>query len=151
MFTNASDGLPDSFLSISAPFLRRGADRRLGYFGQERFVAFCYEPRGQEVLWRDSHSYGFASGAWAAFLDHIVPVALRSGVDVGTDRSKGTHMILIDRATGAAYFAPRDQVRGFFHTVAEGSSAATACRVGLPHPADLPPVGVSCQLPVASS
>ena len=94
--------------------LPAGTDRRLGYFGEGRFVAFHYEPRGEEVVWDDGRSYGFASGAWCYFADRVAPLAERHGFHLGFDPA-GAHpasdVLLIDRLAGRAYFAPRDTAR----------------------------------------
>ena len=49
--------VPSTFIELSERL--RSMDRRLGYYGQERFVFFYYEPRGEEVIWNDGRSYGF--------------------------------------------------------------------------------------------
>ena len=89
--------------------LRQRIDRALGYFGQSRFVFFYFEPRGEEVVWNDGHSYGFATGAWVVFDRKISPLARSHGVNLGDADGEGGHVLLIDRMTGEAYFAPRDQ------------------------------------------
>src|SRR5258708_10714734 len=76
----------------------RCMDQMLGYCGRDRFVIFYYEPRGEEVIWRDSQSYGFATGAWSTFMGEVAPVAEHYGADVGCKGSPGKHVLLIDRA-----------------------------------------------------
>ena len=88
--------------------LQRRIDRALGYFGQSRFVFFYFEPRGEEVVWNDGRSYGFATGAWLTFGERVIPLARRCGAHVGDGDGRGEHVLLIDRVTGHAYFAPRD-------------------------------------------
>src|SRR6185437_10268692 len=88
-------------------------DRMLGYRGQDRFVIFYHEPRAQEVLWRDSHSYGFATGAWSTFMDDVAPVADHYLVNVGCNATPATHVLLIDRAERKAYFAARQEAMQF--------------------------------------
>src|SRR2546421_1055558 len=75
----------------------RGLDQKLGYHGRDRFVLFYYEPRGEEVIWRDTRSSGFATGAGQLFMDELAPVADAHKVDVGGSGSPGTHVLLIDR------------------------------------------------------
>ena len=79
-------------------------DQMLGYRGQDRFVVFYHEPRAEEVLWRDSHSYGFVTGAWATFMDEVAPVANHYKVDVGCNGTPATHVLLIDRLERRGYF-----------------------------------------------
>ena len=88
-------------------------ERRLGYFGQDRFVCFHYEPRGDEVMWRDSRSYGFGTGAWTTFLEHISPLADSYSVKVGGTNGAVTHVLIVDRAEQRAYFAAVDDARRF--------------------------------------
>ncbi|MFI5379132.1 MAG: hypothetical protein ACHRHE_07545 [Tepidisphaerales bacterium] len=103
--------------SALAGFLRLGGclqrciDRKLGYSGQDRFVLFHYEPRGQEVMWRDGSSYGFGSGGWQAFFDEVEPVAREHGVNVGNDTRPGDHVLVVDRVEGEAYFAERQRAQ----------------------------------------
>lgn len=82
-------------------------DQMLGYRGSDRFVIFYHEPRAQEVVWRDSHSYGLITGAWPTFMDEVAPVADHYGVDVGCNGAGVTHVLLVDRVERRAYFALR--------------------------------------------
>ena len=49
-----------AFVTVTEKAMR-SMDHMLGYRRRDRFVIFYYEPRGDEVLWRDSGSYGFAT------------------------------------------------------------------------------------------
>ena len=99
----------------------RGMVEKLGYHGKDRFVLFYYEPRGEVVVWRDSHSYGFSAGAGQIFFDELVPIADAHGVDLGSDGLKEKHVLLIDRAGGWAYFVERNEAIRFLASVAGGS------------------------------
>jgi len=98
---NACVELPDC--------LPRSIDRQLGYAGNARLVFFYFEPRGEEVMWNDGRSYGFGFGGWLAFGDEIAPLAARYGVDLGSESGPAKHVLVIDRNTSHAYFAPRAQ------------------------------------------
>ncbi len=98
----------------------RCMDQMLGYRGQDRFVLFYYEPRGEEVVWRDSRSYGFATGAWSTFVDEVAPVAEHYNVDVGCQGVPGKHVLLIDRSTRRAFFAVRGDAIRFLSQIAQG-------------------------------
>ena len=87
--------------------LKHCIDRKLGYSGQDRFVLFHYEPRAQEVMWRDGRSYGFGSGGWQAFFDEVEPVAREHGISIGNDTRPGDHVLVVDRIEGEAWFADR--------------------------------------------
>jgi hypothetical protein len=106
--------VPASFVELSsAARQQQCCDRELGYFGQDRFVMFYYEPRGQDVIWVDARSSGFGTGGWRCFLDEIEPLARRHGVDAGNVNSRGRHALVVDREIGQAYFAERDEARAF--------------------------------------
>jgi hypothetical protein len=105
--------VPSSFLKLSDRLQQCCSPRQLGYFGQDRFVMFYFEPRGGEVVWTDSRSCGFGTGAWQVFLDEIEPVARLHGVNIGSAESRGQHGLIIDREWGQAYFAGQREGRVF--------------------------------------
>src|SRR5687768_7130076 len=74
--------VPPGFLRLTGRLQQR-IDRALGYFGQARFVFFYFGPRGEEVVWNDGHSYGFATGGWKTFGDKILPLAHAQGLNLG--------------------------------------------------------------------
>src|ERR1700722_15088630 len=76
----------------------QGIDRKLGYYGRDRFVIFYYEPRGQEVIWQGTHCYGFASGAWQFFIEDLSRIADLHQADVGSSGSPGKDVLLTDRS-----------------------------------------------------
>ena len=105
-----SDALPPGFLALSErlpPYL----DRSLGYVGDDRFVIFYYEPRGEEVVWEDGHTYGFGAGGWCAFEDLVAPLGRRHGADLGNGKSAGRDVLVLDRQRGLTYFAERGCAR----------------------------------------
>jgi hypothetical protein len=99
--------LPSEFVRL-AELVSSSIERPLGYFRNERVVVFGYCPGGGEVIWRDGSSSGFAAGAWRVFLEEISPLAARRGVKLGDLTSIGTHVLLMDRLTGAVYGVPRE-------------------------------------------
>ena len=88
-------------------------DRRLGYRGERRFVMFYFEPRGQEMIWQDTDSYGFGLGGWRTFMDHVEPLAELYGVSIGNLRDHGDHALIIDRLLNQAYLVPRNLAEEF--------------------------------------
>ena len=109
---HGADPLPAGFVALSER-LPPGLDRRLGYVGDERFVIFYYEPRGEEVVWDDGHTYGFGAGGWCAFEDVVAPLGRRYGADLGNEVSAGRDVLVLDRLRGMAYFAERGCARRF--------------------------------------
>jgi hypothetical protein len=108
----------DQFEYVPATFVKVSErlhlmDRRLGYFGRERFVFFYYEPRGEEVIWNDGRSYGFASGGWAAFMHEVSRIGKRYGVNIGTQGIANTHVLMLDREEQSAYFAQEWEAESF--------------------------------------
>jgi hypothetical protein len=106
--------VPDAFVRVTQQ-LHSWIERKLGYFGGDRFVIFYYDPRGQEVIWKDASSYGFASGGWIVFTEQIGPLAEHHRADVGlhSASTRGADVLLIDRLTREAYFAERALAEAF--------------------------------------
>ena len=121
------EGLPAALAVLVALIEKsvQGMDQKLGYHGQDRFVIFYYEPRGEEVIWRDSRSYGFSTGAGQLFIDELEPVAELHNVDVGGEGSPGTHVLLIDRVDRRAHFVERDEAIRFLTDLAKQREAAS--------------------------
>jgi hypothetical protein len=120
------DALPPGFVALSErlpPYL----DRSLGYVGDDRFVVFYYEPRGEEVVWEDGHTYGFGAGGWCAFEDLVAPLGKRHGADLGNEKAAGRDVLVLDRLSGLAYFAERGCARRF---VGGGARAGVGAAVG---------------------
>jgi hypothetical protein len=112
--SNLVSAVPPSFIKLSSVARQQQCcARELGYFGQERFVMFYYEPRGQDVIWVDGRSSGFGTGGWQYFLDQIEPLARRLGLDAGSTTSRGQHALIVDRDFGQAYFADRREAQAF--------------------------------------
>jgi hypothetical protein len=107
-----SAAVPADFQRV-AELCRPGLGRKLGYRGEQRFVLFYYEPRGDEVMWKDGRSYGFGQGGWCVFLQHIMPLADRYEVDLGSSTASGTHVLLVDRELELAYFVQRQRAEQF--------------------------------------
>lgn len=107
-----ASAVPSGFSKLSDR-LQQSIDRQLGYFGQDRFVMFYYEPRGAEVVWTDSQSCGFGTGGWRIFLDEIEPIARQDGADLGTAETRGRHGMVVDREYGRAYYADQGEARAF--------------------------------------
>lgn len=107
-----ADALPPGFLALPQrlpPYL----DRSLGYVGDDRFVIFYYEPRGEEVVWEDGHTYGFGAGGWRAFEDLVAPLGKLHGADLGNAAAAGRDVLVLDRQRGLTYFAERGCARRF--------------------------------------
>lgn len=104
--------LPADFVELSE-CMPSHSDRQLGYFGDGRFVAFHYEPRAEDVMWRDERSFGIATGAWQRFLDEVEPLADFYGVNVGSHGRSAEHVLVFDRVRLTCYFAPRASAEAF--------------------------------------
>jgi hypothetical protein len=110
--TGVADTLPAGFRALPErlpPYL----DRSLGYVGGDRFVIFYYEPRGEEVVWEDGHTYGFGAGGWCAFEDLVAPLAKRHSAELGNEKCAGRDVLVLDRQRGLTYFAERGCARLF--------------------------------------
>ncbi len=136
MPTHAAANHPPCFTALVAVIERSvlGMDQKLGYPGRERFVIFYYEPRGEEVIWRDRLSYGFATGAWTIFKEELAPVADLYGVQIGNESAPARHVLLMDRAEHRAYFVERTEALQFIDAVADGQDASIPGTMGGPAP-----------------
>jgi hypothetical protein len=74
---------------------------------------FYYESRGEEVVWNDGARFGFGSGGWDLFVSRVGPLAQRHGVNVGVGADYHTHVLLIDRRDGIAFFAGEIEAERF--------------------------------------
>ena len=119
--------LPADFVPLPGP--RFGwSDRSLGYVGDARFVAFRYEPRGEEVVWDDGDTYGFGAGGWRDFLDRVAPLADRVGVNLGLNwggDAAAVAVLVLDRHSGSAYFASRRSAERFLGRPSGGAREAS--------------------------
>ena len=88
-------------------------DRQLGYFGGGRFVAFHYEPRADDVIWRDERSFGIGTGAWQTFGQEVQPLAEMYDVNLGSNQRAADHVLVFDRVRLTAYFAPKSCAEAF--------------------------------------
>src|SRR3954469_4709700 len=104
--------VPADFVAITEPLGRR-IDRDLGYAGHARHVAFWYDPRADDVAWDDGRATGSAGGSWRPFLEVVAPLADVYEANVGSGESVGRDVLLLDRVTGEAWFAPRDKGLAF--------------------------------------
>lgn len=91
----------------------RSIDQILGYFGQDRFVLFYYEPRDREVRWRDSHSNGTGVTGWPAPFADLEAQARACGISLGNSDEPGDHVLLVDRMHEQACFAYREAAQEF--------------------------------------
>jgi len=100
------------FVQIATP-LPPDIDRKLKYLADARYVLFYFEPRGEEVVWNDGRSHGFALGGWRVFMETITPLADLYRVTLGSGNAVGTHVLLLDRLKHDAFFAEREQAEAF--------------------------------------
>ena len=121
-----ASGMPADFVSITETRIA-AMDRKLGYFGEARFVAFYYEPRGEEVVWKDGLSCGFGSGGWRIFFDAVGSLATQCGADIEGSGSPPRHVLLIDRERRVSYFAPHRSADQFLAELCGFPSKRLSC------------------------
>jgi len=109
--------IPHDFVDVSH-LLDPGLDRRLGYHRDARYVGLFYEPRGDEVIWNDGASYGFALGGWRYFADEVQRIADHHACDLGVGATAARHMLVIDRRQHTAYLAERGTAQRFLADIA---------------------------------
>jgi len=110
-------------------------EKALGYAGSRRYVAFYWEPYGDEAVYDDGICSG--DGNWHGFLslvDHPRLARLLSTYNLGGSEEEAGHWLLADLEERELYVGPRDEVHHFVieHTrgaaplVFEGSQAVIA-------------------------
>jgi hypothetical protein len=104
--------IPTCFKELSI-FEGDALEKRLGYSGNEQFIAFSFHPTACEVIWNDGVSSGFGKGGWRTFMYVVVPQALRLGADLGSYTGIGSEVLLLDRRSQTAYVAPRQCAEEF--------------------------------------
>ena len=97
--------VPEEFVKLSER-LHPNIDGKLGYTGESRWVMFYYEGTWGGVVWRDASSHGCSMAGMWPFLDAISPLADVYEVNLGSDVTRPTHALVLDRWSRAAYFAP---------------------------------------------
>lgn len=86
----------------------------LGYPGHARFIAFYWEPVGDELMYEDGQSAG--TGEWYPFkrlVEHprVAPLVFR--YDFGSSDSEAMHWLVIDRQISQAYVSTVADARAF--------------------------------------
>jgi hypothetical protein len=108
--------IPDTFVDVSH-LVDPGLDRRVGYHRDARYVGLFYEPRGDEVIWNDGASYGFALGGWRFFADDVARLTQQYPCDLGVGATPATHMLVIDRQRHTAYVTSRASAERFLSSL----------------------------------
>ena len=89
-------------------------EEALGYPGQLKWVAFYWEPCGDEAMFDDGICSG--DGNWwgyQAFVDHPNVAPWLSPYDLGSSDAEATHWLLCDLETREVYVGERELVRSF--------------------------------------
>ena len=88
-------------------------DQELGYYGEDRFVMFYYEPNRREVRWRDSRSCGAGCTEWPPPFAGIETHGRNAGITLGNFKGPGDHVLLVDRVDHQVCFAYREEAQEF--------------------------------------
>jgi hypothetical protein len=89
-------------------------ENALGYKGENRWVAFYWDPCGDEIMWND----GIASAdgqwpAWLTFVYHPIVAPLLNQYNLGGSDEEAEHWLLLDRAKRVFYIGDRKTVHEF--------------------------------------
>ena len=87
-----------------------------GYQGDSRYVAFHWEPVGDELMFDDGRSAG--TGEWYAFerwREHPAVSARLPDVNLGYSDLEATHWLIIDRARNSACVAHVSTAQAFLN------------------------------------
>jgi hypothetical protein len=84
-----------------------GLSQAVGYRGDARWVAFHWEPCGDESFYDDGRTSGTGSPwAYLAFVRHRAVAQELAPYDLGSSDSEATECLLLDRGEGVLYVAP---------------------------------------------
>lgn len=98
-------------LSVPVP---PGLAQAIGYRGEARWVAFHWEPSGDESFYDDGRTSGTGSPwAYLAVVRHPAVAPELSPYDLGSSDSVATECLLLDRGEGVLYAAPVRSARRF--------------------------------------
>lgn len=118
--------IPPEFIELKK-FRAVTLDRKLGYFGNQRFVIVGYSDRAQEIFWKDGQSSGFGLGHWQFFMDTLTPAAAAQGIDLGDIGRPGRHVIVLDRQEKAVYATCRNCAESYLAACYGTPPPARAC------------------------
>jgi hypothetical protein len=84
----------------------------LGYQGQSRWVAFWWEPAGDELAWDDGSSSTVGANwyAWLIFVQHPSVEPHLAPYELGSSDTQALHALLLDREARALYVGRRVEV-----------------------------------------
>jgi hypothetical protein len=102
-------------------------EQALGYEGQHRYVAFWWEPAGDELAWDDGQSgvVGANWHAWLTYVQHHGVAQYLSPYDLGNSDEPAQHWLLLDRQNRALYVGQREHVARFLAQHAPSAPAIT--------------------------
>jgi hypothetical protein len=94
--------------------LPRSFERALGYPGGSRWVAFYWEPCGDEAMYDDGLCSG--DGNWwgfRRFIEHPSVAPWLTGCDLGSSDSEASHYLLCDLDSRDVFIGEKGEVRSF--------------------------------------
>jgi hypothetical protein len=102
-------------------------EQALGYEGQHRYVAFWWEPAGDELAWDDGQS-GVVGANWHAWLTyvqhpHITPYL--EPYELGSSDEPAQHWLLLDRQERVLYVGTVNDAASFLAQHAPSAPAIT--------------------------
>jgi hypothetical protein len=101
------------WVRLSVPVPPRLA-RAIGYLGEARWVAFHWEPCGDESFYDDGRGSGTGSPwAYLAFVRHPVVAPEIAPYDLGSSDSEARECLLLDQGEQVLYAAPVRSARRF--------------------------------------
>ncbi len=89
-------------------------EKALGYPGGFRWVAFFWEPCGDEAMFDDG--YCSTDGNWWGFLQFIRHPSVKpwlAGCDLGSSEDEATHWLLCDLESRDVFVGEREEVKAF--------------------------------------
>jgi hypothetical protein len=101
------------WLRLSVPVPPRLAEL-IGYRGEARWVAFHWEPCGDESFYDDGRTSGTGSPwAYLAYVRHRAVAGSLAPFNLGSSDSEASEWLVLDRAEQVLYVAPAQIARRF--------------------------------------
>ncbi|MBI5178156.1 MAG: hypothetical protein HZA04_02745 [Nitrospinae bacterium] len=101
-------------------------EEAFGYAGCRRYVAFYWEPFGDELAWYDGETgvVGANWPSWIALMHHPLYRLVSGHFNFGSSNELCTHWLVLDRKDRQFYIADRDEADRFMKSTNEACDPA---------------------------
>lgn len=110
---SAIDPLPTDFTPLTVVIPGSDKPEFLGYRGNARFVGFYWDNDIRGAVWFDGSNPKPGRSQNFTFQRFVRPLGFLHKVNFGTRGGIASHILIWDRETSSAYFAPRESAMQF--------------------------------------